>query len=49
MNYRIIITREVKGRCWKWEQGRKIVFGGYCRTKADAINDATITLKANQI
>jgi hypothetical protein len=36
---------KVKPRVWEWTftvNGEK--FGGYCRTKADAMNDAKLTL-----
>lgn len=37
-------------RVWQWRimQGRKIAFGGLCRTKRDALNDAGIVLRENQ-
>lgn len=44
MTPKIKITRE--GYAWAWlvKLGNKILFGGYCWTKADALNDATIAL-----
>lgn len=37
------ISRESR-RCWRWEirQGSKILYGGYCATKKDAVNDSGI-------
>ena len=39
-----------EGRAWRWEvkQGRKIIAGGYCRTKKDAENDAGIATRPNE-
>lgn len=38
-----------RARMWRWEikQGRKVLFGGYCRTKKDAENDAGIVWRDN--
>lgn len=39
---RIAVTRT--GRAWQWSvyRGRSLVGGGYCRTKRDAMSDASI-------
>ena len=44
MKPKIKIERE--GRVWAWfvKLGNKIIAGGYCRTKADALNDARIVM-----
>lgn len=41
------ITKE--GRVWRWEikRGRKVLFGGYCKTKKDATNDAGVVMRQN--
>jgi hypothetical protein len=43
MKPKIILEKE--GRVWRWtvKRGRAVVAGGYCRTKKDALNDATIS------
>jgi hypothetical protein len=43
MKPKIILEKE--GRVWRWtvKRGRTVVAGGYCRTKKDALNDATIS------
>jgi len=47
MKRKIVITKE--GRVWLWEikEGRKVLFGGYCRTKKDAANDAGVVWRQN--
>lgn len=42
------ITKE--GRVWRWEikRGRKVLFGGYCKTKKDATNDAGVVMRQNK-
>lgn len=47
MKRKIVITKE--GRVWLWEikEGRKVLFGGYCRTKKDATNDAGVVWREN--
>ena len=43
------ITKE--GRVWRWEikRGRKVLFGGYCKTKKDATNDAGVVMRQNSV
>lgn len=43
------MTASQRARMWRWEikQGRKVLFGGYCRTKKDAENDAGIVWREN--
>ena len=40
------ITIEREGHAWAWlvKLGNKVIAGGYCRTKRDALNDATIAM-----
>lgn len=40
------IKIERDGRAWAWfvKLGNRVLAGGYCRTKRDALNDATIAL-----
>lgn len=42
-----IITKEKKPWLWQIKQGRKIIAGGYCRTKKDAKADAATWLRHN--
>ena len=36
------ITKEGRAWCWSIREGRKVIFGGYCRTKKEALNDSGI-------
>jgi hypothetical protein len=51
MKRQIEIKRiQVEGRnVWQWRilEGRKILFGGMCATKKDAVNDAGIIWREN--
>ena len=40
------IIIEQNGRAWAWvvKLGNRVLAGGYCRTKRDAMNDATIAM-----
>ena len=49
MKKQIILKKQTgteQGTVWRWQikAGREVLAGGYCRTKKDALNDATLSL-----